>query len=269
MISKKAILLLVICAFYSFASVAQNSAQPNNSGKPEVVTIVADLWCPYNCEPTSYNPGFMIEIAREALAEKNIEIQYSNIPWARAIEETRKGSYTAIVGAAKGDAEDFIFPDVPQAVSRNIFYVRAGETWQYKGVNSLKEKILAVIEDYDYGEEMKNYIAENKNNNTRIQSVSGEDALAINIKKLLNRRVDVIIENEAVMQGSLQKMALQDKIAPAGGLNMEDDLYLAFSPKNSKSSEYAKIISEGTKKMRETGRLQEILDKYNVKDWQK
>jgi polar amino acid transport system substrate-binding protein len=239
----------------------------------ETITIVADVWCPYNCSPESYNPGFMIEIAREVFKEKEIEIAYSNIPWARAIEEARKGNYTAIVGATKGDAPDFIFPDIAQGISKNGFYVRAGETWKYNGLNSLKDKIVGAIEDYDYAGDLGKYMKENKNNNLRVQFVSGDEALSLNIKKLLNRRIDVIVEDEAVMSETIQRLSLQDKIvfvADSSAATSEDSyLFLAFSPKNPRALEYAKILSQGTTKLRESGRLQEILEKYNVQDWKK
>ena len=46
------------------------------------------------------------------------------------------------------------------------------------------------------------------------------------------------------------------------------DVFASFSPKKKKSKEYAKILSEETIKMRKDGRLQVLLDKYGIKDWQ-
>ena len=33
------------------------------------ISLRADLWCPYTCDPQAKNPGFMIEIAKEILFE--------------------------------------------------------------------------------------------------------------------------------------------------------------------------------------------------------
>ena len=33
----------------------------------ETVTLRADVWCPFNCEPDAASPGYMIEIAKAAL----------------------------------------------------------------------------------------------------------------------------------------------------------------------------------------------------------
>lgn len=36
----------------------------------EVITLVADEWCPYNCVPNSEKPGYAIEIAQEIFNKK-------------------------------------------------------------------------------------------------------------------------------------------------------------------------------------------------------
>ena len=40
------------------------------TARADEVVLLADAWCPYNCEPGSDTPGFMIEIARELLRHR-------------------------------------------------------------------------------------------------------------------------------------------------------------------------------------------------------
>ena len=160
----------------------------------DVITIRADEWCPYNCEPKSDLPGFMVEIAVKIFESKGHTVDYDIMPWARAIQDTRKGKYNAIIGAGKEDAPDFIFPAIEQAQMVNVFYVRKGFPWQYAGVASFKDNVLGVIKDYTYVEEIDVYISENAKNSKRVQIVSGDTALDSNIKKLLAGRVDILIE---------------------------------------------------------------------------
>jgi polar amino acid transport system substrate-binding protein len=42
---------------------------------------------------------------------------------------------------------------------------------------------------------------------------------------------------------------------------------MAFSPKNPKSKEYAKLLSAGIEQMRLSGELSKILAKYQLTDW--
>lgn len=43
--------------------------------------------------------------------------------------------------------------------------------------------------------------------------------------------------------------------------------FIAFSPVNPKSREYAAILDRGMAEMRASGRLRQILQRYGVKDW--
>lgn len=137
----------------------------------DVITIRADEWCPYNCEPHSDAPGFMVEIAIRIFEEKGHTVDYAIMPWARAIQDTRKGKYNAIIGAGKEDAPDFVYPDIEQAQMVNVFYVKAGVPWTYQGVASFAGKVLGVIKDYTYIEEIDTYINENTKNSKQVQIV--------------------------------------------------------------------------------------------------
>ena len=96
----------------------------------------------------------------------------------------------------------------------------------------------------------------------------------MNIKKLLKGRIDTIPEDKAVFVNMAHKMGVLDQIEEAGAdpiLNKDDfeslKIYLAFSPKNPNSKDYAKLLSEGIKEMRSSGELQKILAKYGLNDW--
>jgi len=81
-------------------------------------------------------------------------------------------------------------------------------------------------------------------------------------RKLLRGRIDVIPEDKSVFIETAKSMGVLEKIESAGidpinskeGLD-ESKLYIAFSPKNPKSKEYAKLISAEIEQMRLSGRL--------------
>jgi polar amino acid transport system substrate-binding protein len=238
------------------------------TARAETITIVADEWCPYNCTPGSDKPGVFIEIAKKAFEPLGITVNYKIVPWARAIEGTREGKYTAVTGASHGDAEDFIFPEEPQSKSIMTFYVRPENTWQYNGVDSLANISLGTIGDYSYGEGLDEYIKKYPDDMRHIQEVGGDTALKTNVKKLLKRRIDATIESENVMAYYLAQNGLVGQLKDAGHLPLTDDqsLFIAFSPKLPESKKYAKILSDTTKALRASGQLNEILAKYNLSE---
>lgn len=239
-----------------------------NTAHAETITMVADMWCPYNCEPASDKPGFIIEVASRAFAKHNIHIEYKTLPWSRAIEETRAGNYNAIVAASRDDAPDFIFPDVPQSTMRNAFFVKSDSAWRFDGMASLSAISLGTIDDYSYSPELDRYIHINKNNMKKVQIISGDNALDANIKKLMAGRIGAFIEAEYVVQYRINGSELAGKIKEAGLLpaTNQDTLFIAFSPANPQSERYAKILSEETDAMRKSGELKEIMTSYGIKN---
>lgn len=239
----------------------------------ETITIVADSWCPYNCDPASDRPGYMIEIAKKAFKRHGIKVEYSTMPWTRAIDETRMFKHTAIVGASKKDAPDFIFPKLSQGWMENTFYVKKDNKWYYSGESALAKISLGAVADYSYGNPLDDYIAKNKNDLKLVQLVSGDNALDTNIKKLLAGRIDALVEDEHVMTYYLAQRseAIRKQMKTAGSLpiNEQNNLYVAFSPHEPDAEKYAGILAKETEKMRKNGELKKILDRYGVSDWQK
>jgi polar amino acid transport system substrate-binding protein len=241
----------------------------------ETITLVADEWCPYNCEPGSDRPGFMVEIARAAFARHGIDVDYVTVPWTRAIEDTRQNKYTGIIGAYYGDAEDFVYPARPQGRTVMTFYVRDGNVWRYDGIDSLAGISLGTIADYSYSTALDEYIEKNKTDPHRIQVIAGDNAMDVNIRKLVNDRIGAMIEDKQVMAYRLAQedmAAIRPQIAEAGDLPAPDDgngiIFVAFSPENPKARAYADILSDETQALRENGELAKILERYGVSDFE-
>ena len=227
----------------------------------DTVTLVADNWCPYNCGATDANPGILIEVAKYSLTKAGHTVEYSNVPWARAIEDSRAGKYTGIVGAYKDDAPDFVFPEKGIMPSSNDFFVKSGSTWKFSGITSLDTVSLGAIKDYSYGEAVDTYITANESNPAKVQVAGGDDALTKNIEKLLAGRVDVLIEDAAVMNYELKTASKTGQVVQAGTFG-GDDVHVAFSPANPKAAEFAKAISDGLKELEANGELAKIKAKY-------
>lgn len=234
----------------------------------DTITLMGDSWAPYNAEPNSNEEGYAIEVARIIFERNGLKVEYEIAPWNRSLLEIRAGGYTGIVGASKGDARDFVFPEEEIGITKNVFFVTNNSKWRYSGIQSLEKERLGVIADYSYGKELDEYIKANNNNENKVQKVRGEDALLQNIKKLQAGRISVLVEDKAVLEYRLKKMGILTGIVEAGAIE-ENPIYIAFTPKNPNSGLYAKMISDGIVGLRKSGKLREILKKYGLKDWKK
>ena len=153
-------------------------------------------------------------------------------------------------------------------VSVQLFCVRSGNPWKYAGINSLKPIKLGVIKDYAYFDELDAYIKTAPPN--VVFSDDEENPLPSNLTKLVEGDLGAVVEDRSVLKYTLAKMKLQGKVVFAmstANATKSDKVYLAFSPKNPKSAEYARILSEGVAALRSSGALAKILAKYGLTDW--
>jgi polar amino acid transport system substrate-binding protein len=232
----------------------------------EEIVLAADEWCPYNCNPDDNNPGFMLEIAKLAFEKRGHTVKYINVSWKRAIHGTREGQYDGIIGTGRDETPDFIFPDIELGLASHTFYVKNESHWKYEGLSSLENITLGVVKDYSHGTLFNDYIKPNENNPRRIQVINQNGGLKLNILKLLNNRIDAIIEDRTAFQYYLYNSNTPHNFSEAG-IYGNEKVYIAFSPKLEKAKEYSVLVSNTVNELRTSGKLDEILMKYGVTDW--
>ena len=225
------------------------------------IVIAGDSWCPFNCEPKAANPGYMVEVAQSILTKAGHTVVYQVMPWERAVQDCRTGKITGVLGAYLDDAPDFVFPKTEQGLIGDGIFILKENPWTYTGISSLSGISLGAIKGYAYGsDELNNYI---KTGGKGVQLVFGDKALELNIKKLLEGgRIDAIIETPAVFWYKVNSMNVKDRFKSAGEVSKSKKIYIALSPVNPKSKEYAQLLSDGMDAMRKSGELNTILKKY-------
>ncbi|KPQ02872.1 ABC transporter substrate-binding protein [Marinobacter sp. HL-58] len=239
----------------------------DSHSEPDTIVIAADPWCPHNCEAGADHEGYMVDLAREILAEAGYAVKYINVSWARALQMTREGQLDAVVGAFRTDAPDFVFPEVPQGHSTIALYTHPDNSWAYDGLESLQGQQLLVINGYSYTRELDRYIEQNLTDQEKIWVISGPSPLNRAIELLEQDRTDIFVEDTYVMAwwaGSKRGLTSRPRQA---GLVSESDAFVAFSPAREDAGKLAELLSEGTRQRLADGRLQKILDNYGLTQW--
>jgi polar amino acid transport system substrate-binding protein len=229
------------------------------------VTLCADVWCPYNCTPGSDHPGFAVDIAREALGAAGYQVDYQSASWARCVEDARAGRFSGIIGAIPKDAPDFIFPAQNIGVSTDAYAVRKGDNFRFTDDHALDGRVLGVVRDYNFAGRIGAYIAAHGNDASRIEYVSGADALAKNLGKLLAGRVDVILDDGNVLRHAIATMRLEGRVALADERESVP-VFIAFSPATPHARTLARLLDQGIARLRARGRIAQIMASYHVPD---
>jgi polar amino acid transport system substrate-binding protein len=227
------------------------------------VTLCADVWCPYNCVPGSTHPGFAVEIAQEVFGAAGYQVDYQLSSWARCIEDTRAGRFSGIIGAITKDAPDFIFPTQPIGISTDTYAVRKGDHFHFTGAQSLDGRVLGVVRGYSYTNEIGAYIAAHGNDGSRIEFISGDDAVAKNLAKLLAGRVDVVLDDGNVLRHAIATLGLEGQVRLDDGPDTAP-VYIAFSPATPQGKVLSRLLDQGIAALRSRGRLGQILASYHV-----
>jgi polar amino acid transport system substrate-binding protein len=233
----------------------------------EKLVIAADIWCPINCSKSAEKPGYMIEVAQHIFKKKGIETEYRIMPWARAIIEAKKGHINAVVGAFRNDAPGFIYPKEELGLINNSFFTTNDTNWLYLDNNSLNSIRLGVIKGYDYGKSLSQYIQLNTNSNRLVVLTGENDVLSRAVNMLLDNKIDVLVESDLVFWYRVNQMGLSEKMKHVGQASKPMKAYIAFSPHNKNSIDYAQILSDGILEMRSSGDLETIMLKYGLYDW--
>jgi|AGTN01.1.fsa_nt_gi ABC-type amino acid transport/signal transduction systems, periplasmic component/domain len=231
----------------------------------DTITLRADEWCPANCAPGD-KPGYGVEAATEIFAKAGHKVEYAVAPWGRSLEDCLHGTIDAVIGAAPVDSPDLVFPEQPIGVWDTTFVVAKGRPWRYTGADSLPAVKLGGIIGYIYMEPVGAYVEANKGDRNKVDLVGARQPLEQNLRKLVAGRIGATMEARTVLDYNLRELGLQDAVDFAGSTE-GGSVYIAFSPKHPKAREYARILDEGLREMRASGRLKQILDRYGVKDW--
>jgi len=234
--------------------------------KADTITITADEWCPYNCSQDAKDRGFLVDIFTYIFEKAGHQVEYTvATSYEQAIKDVREHKIDAIIGSTHEETPDFIFPAIPLAYSYDVIITKKSSTWRYTSEKSLNQVCLGVIKNYAYDEGITEHINKNQHNSKKVQMVSGNNALAYNLRKLRYKKITALIDDQLLIRYhyAQRKEPFPFKIAH----KLETyPLYISFSPKDYKSKAHAQLLSKGIKELQGSEVLTKILKKYGLSE---
>ncbi|NBO19029.1 MAG: hypothetical protein EBV03_07370 [Proteobacteria bacterium] len=249
-----------LCFFFALA-VCMASPVAYGQDVNKSIIIEADEWCPINCA-NGPKPGIGIEIAKRIFEPLGYSVIYKIVPWTKALSDVQSGKADAVVGANRNDGKGLIFPDYSLFNMSDDFYVRKGNPWRYQGPHTLKDKRLGIISGYGYGDVVTEFLSSGSSSG-KVFAASGARALAENVEKLRDGKIDVIVESKPVMEYTLSVLDVSNEIVWAGGVR-QLPVYLAFAP-GPKATELRVLFDAGVKKLQASRELDAIYAAYGLR----
>ena len=206
--------------------------------------------------------GYAIEVVKKIYSSHTMVFEL--IPYIRSLKMLEKGEIDMLLGTAKIDFTDetkIVFPQETLAISSTVFFVRHDSNWQFKDLNSLKRIKLGLVKGYKYNE------FEKISDKSRFFYISGIETTARSLKMLISGHISVFYEDRNVVQSVAMKLGMSTKIKEAGFINGPLPLYNAISNKNPNAKKLADEFDTKLRQLRKSKQLDQILKKYNLKDW--
>lgn len=232
------------------------------------VSVVADPWCPFTCAPQLGMNGAMIDVLSEIFGKIGKGLEYKNMDWSKAIQETREGKFSAIAGALKSDAPDFIFPETPIGFQRSCLFIRKGtaeiKTIEQKSLKGLK---VGAVKDYKYGEPFDSVVPDMQQaGGPPMHFVEGVNTTQKLFSDLKSGLIDVLIEDESVVSflGALPSQPLKGIQFVKTVCQAKQPLFVAFSPKRPESAKLAAQLDKGLQRLSEAKKLAKIWKNYSI-----
>ncbi len=240
-----ALLVVILSAGFCFA-------------ETKTITAASDPWPPF-MDPNSPTQGLSMEIVRAAFATQGYEVTMEFMPWARAEDGVKAGTYDILPNTWMTEARKaYLLYSEPYAENQLKFVKRKGDAFEFQGMESLKGKTVGIIKDYGYGEAFMN--------NPDFKRDPVPDLLT-NVKKLVAERIDLTLEDEIVARNAITTAdpALLDQIEFTQNALSENRLHVTSGLKNPRCQEIVDAFNKGLAEIKANGTFDEIFARYGLK----
>ncbi len=216
--------------------------------------------------PDGQAGGFNAVISKEALRRLGYSVEIHIVPWSRALAMVRSGQADGIIDAAfTAERSQYLrYPATPIYEERYFAFQRATSDIRLDpDLTGAGNLTVGIDQDYFYGRRLTSLLT--TPTFARVEATVGIES---NIRKLLNNRVDIIIEQAGPLWSTAKKLDVDREIKTVPSLQDGTPLllsisraYLAFSKKKV-SRELVDECNKHLKDMRDEGFFTKIRQAY-------
>jgi polar amino acid transport system substrate-binding protein len=216
-------------------------------------------WSPYIGEHLE-GYGFGAEILRTAFDRAGYDVTFSFMPWVRVLKDVEIGAYDAACFAYRSkERENQYYFTVPYAKSVLGFCKLRDADIRFRSLQDLTPYRIGVVRGFV-----------NTPQFDALRSLHKEEVKdeLTNLKKLLNRRVDLIIIDQFVLQHLMHThfQSEQSKVAFLDPPLIVQPLHLMFSKQLPTAAGKVQAFNQAIEKMRSDGTLETIFRRYGYND---
>ncbi len=226
----------------------------------EIIKLVTESYIPYSYMENGELKGIAVDVVSEAFKRQGYEVDLTVLPWTRALQMIEDGDADGIFCAFYSEKRAIFMQYLKEPIAQEaqFVYTLKDSPVKFDGtLDSLKPYRIGVLQDYFFGEA---FDRARKDGSLHVEAVTD---LPTDIQKLLDGRIDAMVDHHLSTLYYLKQMNVQDRIVeqsvpfrePAG-------LYLAFTKKRFLDQALILKIDEELVAMKADGTYQKIMDRY-------
>lgn len=173
-----------------------------DNGIPHTLHFAAADWCPYTCNNGDH-PGVITETVTEILAQNNIQLSVSVLPWSRAVKLAELGQIDGLLTAIESEAPQLALTQQANGHYQVCLFSEDSHHFVYHGRKSLQGIKLGAIQDYGYGEPIDSIIKAPREGES-VYRVSNTNPLHSLVEMTVKGRIDTFAEDSLVLANYLQ-----------------------------------------------------------------
>lgn len=243
----------VVCIF--IVTLVLLSSVSQGIANEKTVSLAVLDWKPYAGEELE-KFGFGSQVLIAAFKRVGYNVTFNFMPWVRALKDTEIGKYDAVCYGYHSDSRSKIYAlSNPFIESSLVFYKHKDSNISYRSLQDLKPYRIGLVRGYVNTEQFDaaDYLIK--------EEVSNE---TLNLKKLLNKRVDLILIDKFVAQYLINTVFYKNKpdfelISPPLKIH---PLYVMFSKQVKNYDQKLKDFNNGLEQIIADGTRSKIMEAH-------
>lgn len=225
------------------------------TAQAETITAAQSEWSPFI--KANGDNGLSVALLKAAMAKVGYDVDFKIVPWNRAVNEVKSGKIDILpaVWLTEERKQAFYFSE-HYAENSIKFIMKRDDEFEYHGLASLEGKKVGIISGYGYGEE---FSAATTFTRPEVNEFSA------NIKKLINGRIDLTLEDEIAAKSIIKEAGLDlNAVKFTHNALSVKNLYVAAGKANPKGQSIIDAYNIGLAEIKADGTYQKILNQYGI-----
>jgi len=241
----------VLIIILAIIGVVGSSFMVSGASAEEIITVATLEYHPWTGKNLKFN-GFVNHVITEAFKRKGCSVQFTYLPWKRAVIETKTGEYAALsyVYLSKDRQQEFYLSEPISEEKIVFFHLKSNPIKDWDTLADLKKYKFGATRGYTYTKEFWQAIESNQ------LTVDVTDSDKQNFKKLFVGRIDIF------PSGLINGLSLILKEFDAGKSDIlsyhqkplsKTTGHLAFTKSRNNSENLVRIFNQGLAELKEAG----------------